>query len=93
MELSSAPIDSNFLVSVILGSLKYSRSNIDIGKFLHGLNLCAFPHPDRLINNICGFTIRKLMTHKYRGSQQSSREVKSKFIDSAQGEPKNIYEP
>jgi hypothetical protein len=33
------------------------------------------------------------MTHKYRGSQQSSSEVKSKFIDSTQGEPKNIYKP
>ena len=32
-----------------------------------------------------------VMTHKYRGSQQSSREVKPKFIDSTQGEPKNIY--
>jgi hypothetical protein len=32
-----------------------------------------------------------LMTHKYRGSQQSSREVKSKFIDSTHGEPENIY--
>jgi hypothetical protein len=27
-----------------------------------------------------------LMTLKYRGSQQSSREVKPKFIDSTQGE-------
>jgi hypothetical protein len=34
-----------------------------------------------------------VMTHKYRGSQQSSREVKLKFIDSIQGEPKNIYKP
>jgi hypothetical protein len=34
-----------------------------------------------------------LMTHKYRGSQQSSREVKPKFIDSTHGEPKNIYKP
>jgi hypothetical protein len=34
-----------------------------------------------------------LMTHKYRGSQQSSREEKRKFIDSTQGEPKNIYKP
>jgi hypothetical protein len=34
-----------------------------------------------------------LMTHKYRGSQQSSREVKPKFIDSIQGEPKNICKP
>jgi hypothetical protein len=34
-----------------------------------------------------------MMTHKYRGSQQSSREVKPKFIDSTQGEPKNIYKP
>jgi hypothetical protein len=34
-----------------------------------------------------------LMTHKYRGSQQSSREVKPKFIESTQGEPKNIYKP
>jgi hypothetical protein len=34
-----------------------------------------------------------LMTHKYRGSQQSSREVKPKFIDLTQGEPKNIYKP
>jgi hypothetical protein len=32
-----------------------------------------------------------MMTHKYRGSQQSSREVLPKFIDSTQGEPKNIY--
>jgi hypothetical protein len=32
-----------------------------------------------------------MMTHKYRGSQQSSREVKPKFIDSTQGEPKNLY--
>jgi hypothetical protein len=30
---------------------------------------------------------------KYRGSQQSLREVKPKFIDSTQGEPKNIYKP
>jgi hypothetical protein len=36
---------------------------------------------------------RRVMTHKYRGSQQSSREVKPKFIDSTQGEPKNIYKP
>jgi hypothetical protein len=34
-----------------------------------------------------------LMNHKYRGSQQSSREGKSKFIDLTQGEPKNIYKP
>jgi hypothetical protein len=34
-----------------------------------------------------------LMTLKYRGSQQSSREVKPKFIDSRQGEPKNICKP
>jgi hypothetical protein len=34
-----------------------------------------------------------LMTHKYRGSQQSSREVKPKSIDSTQGEPKDIYKP
>jgi hypothetical protein len=34
-----------------------------------------------------------LMTHKYRGSQKSSWEVKPKFIDSTQGEPKNIYKP
>jgi len=33
-----------------------------------------------------------LMTHKYSGSQQFSREVKPKFIDSTQGEPKNILE-
>ena len=35
----------------------------------------------------------ELMTHKYRGSQQSLTEVKPKFIDSTQGEPKNICEP
>jgi hypothetical protein len=29
-----------------------------------------------------------LMTHKYRGSQQSLREVKPKFIDLTQGQPK-----
>jgi hypothetical protein len=34
-----------------------------------------------------------VITHKYRGSQQSLREVKPKFIDSTQGEPKNIYKP
>jgi hypothetical protein len=34
-----------------------------------------------------------LMTHKYRGSQQSSREVLPQFIDSTQGEPKNICKP
>jgi hypothetical protein len=34
-----------------------------------------------------------LITHKYRGSQQSSREVKPKFIDSTQGEVKNTYKP
>jgi hypothetical protein len=34
-----------------------------------------------------------MMTHKYRGSQQSSREVLPKFIDSTQGEPKNICKP
>jgi ribonuclease HI len=34
-----------------------------------------------------------VMIHKYRGSQQSSREVKSKFIDSTQREPKNICKP
>ena len=34
-----------------------------------------------------------MMTHKYRGSQQSSREVKPKFIDSTQGETKNTYKP
>jgi hypothetical protein len=36
---------------------------------------------------------KSLMTHKYRGSQQSSREVKPKFIDSTQREPKNSYKP
>jgi hypothetical protein len=35
----------------------------------------------------------ELMTQKYRGSQQSLREVKPKFIDSTQREPKNIYKP
>jgi hypothetical protein len=34
-----------------------------------------------------------VMTHKYRGSQQSLREVLPKFIDSTQGEPKNICKP
>jgi hypothetical protein len=36
---------------------------------------------------------RSMMTHKYRGPQQSSREVLPKFIDSTQGEPKNICKP
>jgi hypothetical protein len=36
---------------------------------------------------------QRLMTHKYRGSQQSLREVKPTFIDLTQGEPKNIYKP
>jgi hypothetical protein len=39
------------------------------------------------------FVDKWVMTHKYTGSQQSSREVKPKFIDSTQGEPKNIYKP
>jgi hypothetical protein len=34
-----------------------------------------------------------VMTHKYRGSQQSLREILPKFIDSTQGEPKNICKP
>jgi hypothetical protein len=41
----------------------------------------------------CGLLLMVLMTHKYRGSQQSSREVLPKFIDSTQGEPKNICKP
>jgi hypothetical protein len=50
------------------------------------------------LNQIGFFEFRRdpagrLLTHKYRGSQQSSREVKPKFIDSTQGEPKNIYKP
>src|SRR4051794_38436127 len=32
-----------------------------------------------------------LMTHKCRGSQQSSRVRITQFIDSTQGEPKDIY--
>jgi hypothetical protein len=36
---------------------------------------------------------RQMMTYKYRGSQQSLREVKPKFIDLTQGEPNNIYKP
>jgi hypothetical protein len=43
-----------------------------------------------LIRHVFGCPV---MTHKYRGSQQSSREVKPKFIDSTQGEPKNICKP
>jgi hypothetical protein len=42
---------------------------------------------------IIGGLVNLLMTHKYRGSQQSSREVLPKFIDSTQGEPKNICKP
>jgi hypothetical protein len=38
-------------------------------------------------------TRNPMMTHKYRGSQQSLREVLPKFIDSTQGEPKNICKP
>ena len=34
-----------------------------------------------------------LMTHKCRGSQQSSRVNIAQFIDLTQGEPKNIYKP
>jgi hypothetical protein len=34
-----------------------------------------------------------VMTQKYMGTQQSLREVKPEFIDSTQGEPKNIYKP
>jgi hypothetical protein len=50
-------------------------------RFRADLGLCNLPSP------WC------MMTHKYRGSQQSSREVKPKFIDSTQGEPKDIYKP
>jgi hypothetical protein len=42
---------------------------------------------------LIGAGARDVMTHKYRGSKQSSREVKPKFIDSTQGEPKDIYKP
>ncbi|KAK1633162.1 hypothetical protein QYE76_007477 [Lolium multiflorum] len=35
----------------------------------------------------------RVITHKYRGSRQSSREVKPKFIDLTQGEVKNTYKP
>ena len=34
-----------------------------------------------------------LITHKCRGSQQSSRVRVTQFIDSTQGEPKNTYKP
>jgi hypothetical protein len=47
---------------------------------------------DQKVNLLVG-AIKTLMTHKYRGSQQSSREVKPKFIDSTQGEVKNTYKP
>jgi hypothetical protein len=40
-----------------------------------------------------GVVMMGVMTHKYRGSQQSSRKVLPKFIDSTQGEPKNICKP
>jgi hypothetical protein len=40
-----------------------------------------------------GLLHRHVMTHKYRRSQQSSREVLPKFINSTQGEPKNICKP
>ena len=42
---------------------------------------------------VVGQSYEHVMTHKYRGSQQSSREIKSKFIDSTQGEPNNVYKP
>ena len=53
--------------------------------------------PDELISKaLCPRQRRQkivLMTHKYRVSQQSSREVKPKFIDSTQGDTKNTYKP
>jgi hypothetical protein len=50
--------------------------------------------PPRFRNWVAAiFATATLMTHKYRGSQQSSREVLPKFIDSTQGEPKNICKP
>ena len=53
--------------------------------------------PDELISKaMCPPQQRQkivLMTHKYRGSQQSSREVKPKFIGSTQGDTKNTYKP
>jgi hypothetical protein len=46
-----------------------------------------------LMKTVNRFADGEVMTHKYRGSQQSSKEVLPKFIDSTQGEPKNICKP
>jgi hypothetical protein len=53
----------------------------------------AFPVDDKVLPATAGLLAGCLMTHKYRGSQQSLREVKPKFIILTQGEPKNIYKP
>jgi hypothetical protein len=43
------------------------------------------------VMSLATLSLGSMMIHKYRGSQQSSREVKPKFIDLTQGEPKDIY--
>jgi hypothetical protein len=43
------------------------------------------------VMSLATLSLGSMMTHKYRGSQQSSRKVKPKFIDSTQEEPKDIY--
>jgi hypothetical protein len=50
-------------------------------------------HEGTCISEHSPSSLESVMTHKYRGSQQSSREVKPKFIDSTQGETKDIYKP
>jgi hypothetical protein len=64
---------------------------LDVSKCVSGAGVGVVllsPQRDKMRYVLC-----MLMTHKYRGSQQSLREVIPKFIDSTQGEPKNIYKP
>jgi hypothetical protein len=64
----------------------YERKNKEeIHKELQDLDPIRSPHiEDKVIGGNVDPDLL-LMTHKYRRSQQSSREVKPKFIDSTQG--------
>jgi hypothetical protein len=66
-----------------IGFSSYQKCSVAIRQLAYGV-------PGDLIDDYMRMS-ESMMTHKYRGSEQSSREVKPKFIDWTEGEPKNIY--
>jgi hypothetical protein len=80
----------------LISDLKETFNNLDRYKLKLNPKKMLFWRFCRTTPWLLGISKRnrsKLMTHKYRGSQQSSREVKPKFIDSTQGELNNICKP